>query len=49
MGECIVCGERELDFVQHVTTNDASRIEVGQAQYSTLCNESGFLLDDLLV
>ncbi|HEX8208684.1 MAG TPA: glycine cleavage system aminomethyltransferase GcvT [Longimicrobium sp.] len=49
MGEFIVRGERALEFVQHVTTNDASRIEVGQAQYSTLCNENGFLLDDLLV
>jgi len=49
MGEFIVRGERALDFVQHVTTNDASKIEVGQAQYSTLCNENGFLLDDLLV
>jgi aminomethyltransferase len=49
MGEFIVRGERALEFVQHVTTNDASRIEVGQAQYSTLCNDNGFLLDDLLV
>jgi aminomethyltransferase len=49
MGEFIVRGDRALEFVQHVTTNDASRIEVGQAQYSTLCNEQGLLLDDLLV
>jgi aminomethyltransferase len=49
MGEFIVRGERALELVQHVTTNDASKIEVGQAQYSTLCNENGFLLDDLLV
>ncbi|HEX8670290.1 MAG TPA: glycine cleavage system aminomethyltransferase GcvT [Longimicrobium sp.] len=49
MGEFIVRGERALEFVQHVTTNDASKIEVGQAQYSTLCNDNGFLLDDLLV
>jgi aminomethyltransferase len=49
MGEFIVRGERALEFVQHVTTNDASKIEVGQAQYSTLCNDDGFLLDDLLV
>jgi len=49
MGEFMVRGERALEFVQHVTTNDASRIEVGQAQYSTFCNENGFLLDDLLV
>jgi aminomethyltransferase len=49
MGEVEVRGERALDFVQYVTTNDASRIEVGQAQYSTLPNEQGRLLDDLLV
>lgn len=49
MGEFEVRGERALDFVQHVTTNDASRIEVGQAQYSTLPNREGKLLDDLLV
>jgi aminomethyltransferase len=49
MGEFIVRGERALDFVQHVTTNDASRLSVGQAQYSTLCNHQGRLLDDLLV
>jgi len=49
MGEFMVRGERALEFVQYVTTNDASRIEVGQEQYSTLCNENGLLLDDLLV
>jgi aminomethyltransferase len=49
MGEVEVWGERALDFVQFVTTNDASRLEVGQAQYSTLLDESGKLLDDLLV
>jgi len=49
MGEFMVRGERALDFVQHVTTNDVSRLEVGQAQYSTLLNDEGRLLDDLLV
>lgn len=49
MGEVEVWGDRALDFIQAVTTNDASRIEVGQAQYSTLPNERGTLLDDLLV
>ncbi len=33
MGEFFVRGGQALDFVQHVTTNDASRLEVGQAQY----------------
>lgn len=49
MGEFDVRGERALDFVQHVSTNDASRLEVGQAQYSTLLNHEGRLLDDLIV
>jgi aminomethyltransferase len=34
-------GRAALDFVQHVTTNDASKLEVGQAQYSTMVNEEG--------
>jgi aminomethyltransferase len=49
MGEFMVRGPRALDFVQHVTTNDASRLEVGQAQYSSFVNDDGRVLDDLLV
>ncbi|HYW08897.1 MAG TPA: glycine cleavage system aminomethyltransferase GcvT, partial [Longimicrobium sp.] len=48
MGEFMVRGARAEEFVQYVTTNDVTRVEVGQAQYSTLCNEEGKLLDDLL-
>jgi aminomethyltransferase len=49
MGEVEIRGNGARDFVQYVTTNDIDRIEVGQAQYSTLLNENGRLLDDLLV
>jgi aminomethyltransferase len=49
MGEFEVRGERAEDFVQFVTTNDVSRLEVWQAQYSTLPREDGTLIDDLLV
>ncbi len=49
MGEFFVRGPQALDFVQYVTTNDASRLEVGQAQYSTMVNDQGMLIDDLLV
>ena len=49
MGEFEVRGPRMFDFVQHVTTNDASKLEVGQAQYSTMVNEEGTVIDDLLV
>jgi len=49
MGEFMVRGPQALDYVQHLTTNDASRLEVGQAQYSTMVNEQGMVIDDLLV
>ena len=49
MGEFEVSGPRALDFIQYLTTNDASKLEVGQAQYSTLPKEDGTLLDDLIV
>ena len=49
MGEFVVRGPQALDLVQLVTVNDASKIEVGQAQYSAMCDESGGVVDDLLV
>lgn len=49
MGEFIVKGKEALDLIQLVTSNDASRIEIGQAQYSCLPNAAGGIVDDLLV
>ena len=49
MGEFTVRGPQAEEFVQHLTVNDVSRVAVGQAQYSALCNEEGRVLDDLLV
>jgi aminomethyltransferase len=49
MGEVDVRGDRALEFVQHVTTNDVAKLAVGQAQYSTLLRDDGTMLDDLLV
>ncbi len=49
MGEFIVRGKNALNFVQHVTSNDASKLEIGQAQYSCFPNENGGIVDDLLV
>lgn len=49
MGEFIVTGPDAIDFVQYLTTNDVTDLEVGQAQYSTLPREDGNLLDDLLI
>lgn len=49
MGEFIVRGKQALELIQHITTNDASKLGVGQAQYSSLPNDNGGLIDDLLV
>lgn len=49
MGEFILKGENALDLIQRVTTNDASKLNFGQAQYSCLTNENGGIVDDLLV
>lgn len=49
MGEFILKGEGALDLIQRVTTNDASKLTTGKAQYSCLTNEQGGIVDDLLV
>ncbi len=49
MGEFILKGENALDLIQRVTTNDASKLVAGQAQYSCLPNAAGGIVDDLIV
>ncbi|MEQ1623974.1 MAG: glycine cleavage system aminomethyltransferase GcvT [Sediminibacterium sp.] len=49
MGEFILKGENALDLIQRVTSNDASKITDGQAQYSCLPNKDGGIVDDLIV
>jgi aminomethyltransferase len=49
MGEFLVQGPQALDLIQRVTSNDASKLLDGQAQYSCLPNETGGVVDDLLV
>jgi aminomethyltransferase len=49
MGEFLISGPQALALVQKTTSNDASVLEVGQAQYSCLPNENGGIIDDLLV
>lgn len=49
MGEFILKGEKALDLIQRVTTNDASKLTAGKAQYSCLPNQEGGIVDDLLV
>jgi aminomethyltransferase len=49
LGKMRVAGDGARDFVNAQFTNDLGRIGVGQAQYSMLCNESGGVVDDLIV
>jgi aminomethyltransferase len=49
MGEFEITGPQALDLVQHVTSNDASRLADNQAQYSVLPTDEGTAVDDLLV
>ena len=49
MGEFLIEGPHALQLIQKVTSNDASRLTVGKAQYSCLPNESGGIVDDLIV
>src|SRR5215467_9402570 len=49
MGEFEVRGPQALDLIQSVTSNDASKLQDGQAQYSALPYPEGTVVDDLLV
>ncbi len=49
MGEFWVKGPEALELVQRVTTNDVSKLALGQAQYSCFPNGKGGIVDDLLV
>jgi len=49
MGEIFISGDKALDFVQHITVNDASLLIDGRIQYSAMCYKDGGIVDDLLV
>ena len=49
MGEFMLKGPKALDLIQRVTSNDASKLTAGKAQYSCLPNAQGGIVDDLLV
>ncbi len=49
MGEILITGPQALDYVQYLTPNDASRLDLNRAQYSALITPEGTFVDDLLV
>lgn len=49
MGEFLLTGEKALDLIQKVSTNDASTLTIGKAQYSCMPNGKGGIVDDLII
>ncbi|MCE2612531.1 glycine cleavage system aminomethyltransferase GcvT [Flavobacteriaceae bacterium D16] len=49
MGEFLIEGPNALSLIQKVSSNDASKLTVGKAQYSCMPNENGGIVDDLIV
>ncbi len=49
MGQLEIAGPDALATIQWITSNDASRLAVGQAQYSALTTPAGTFVDDILV
>ncbi|MEN8817790.1 MAG: glycine cleavage system aminomethyltransferase GcvT [Nonlabens sp.] len=49
MGEFLISGPNALELVQRVSSNDASKLTIGRAQYAYLPNETGGIVDDMIV
>lgn len=49
MGEIEVKGDKACDFLQYVMTNDVSKLQTNQLQYTAMCNERGGTIDDLII
>ncbi|WP_185860575.1 glycine cleavage system aminomethyltransferase GcvT [Blattabacterium cuenoti] len=49
MGKFILKGRKSEDLIQYLTTNDLSKITIGQAQYTCLINNKGGIIDDLVI
>jgi aminomethyltransferase len=49
MGDILVYGKQALDAVNHISMNDASKLQIGQAHYSALLYPQGTFVDDVIV
>lgn len=49
MGEFWIKGDKALDFLQYITTNDVSKLDAGKAQYTCMPNGKGGIVDDLII
>jgi len=49
MGEFLISGENALELIQKTCSNDASKLTIGKAQYSCIPNDTGGIVDDLII
>jgi aminomethyltransferase len=49
MGEFVISGKAALDAVQRIFTNDFSNLAIGRVRYTTMCNDEGGILDDMVI
>ncbi len=49
MGEFLISGKNALNLIQKISSNDASKLVDGKAQYSCMPNETGGIVDDLII
>jgi len=49
MGEFLIEGDQALELIQRISSNDASKLQIGDAQYSCLPNDQGGIVDDLII
>ena len=49
MGEFIISGKAADKFLQLVTINDVSKLKIGQAQYTAICDDNGGIIDDIII
>ncbi len=49
MGELLVSGPKSLEFLQQHTINDLTKLSIGAGQYSAILNETGGMIDDVIV
>lgn len=49
MGQFFIKGPEALELLQYIGSNDASKVKIGQAQYTCLTNEKGGIVDDLII
>jgi aminomethyltransferase len=49
MGRVFFSGPDAMSFLDHLLTNDVTKLKVGQVRYSLICNRAGGILDDVLI